>query len=97
MNQLNTEREQRFVDLAAGLADEFAPRAAQHDEDASFPDENAFCALVAASAIAASPDVNSAGGLLPANRASATSLVSTPSNNDVSFLSICPGMPLSTS
>ncbi len=40
MNQLNTEREQRFVNLAAGLADEFAPRAAQHDEDASFPYEN---------------------------------------------------------
>ena len=40
MNQLNTEREQRFIDLAAGLADDFAPRAAQHDEDASFPDEN---------------------------------------------------------
>jgi alkylation response protein AidB-like acyl-CoA dehydrogenase len=40
MNQLNTEREQRFVDLAASLADDFAPRAAQHDEDASFPHEN---------------------------------------------------------
>jgi len=40
MNQLNTEREQRFIDLAAGLADDFAPRAAQHDEDASFPYEN---------------------------------------------------------
>ena len=40
MNQLNTEREQRFVDLAAGLADDFAPRAAQHDEEASFPHEN---------------------------------------------------------
>jgi len=40
MNQLNTEREQRFVDLAAGLADDFAPRAAQHDEEASFPYEN---------------------------------------------------------
>ncbi len=40
MNQLNTEREQRFVDLAASLADDFAPRAAQHDEEASFPYEN---------------------------------------------------------
>ena len=40
MNQLNTEREQRFIDLAAGLADDFAQRAAQHDEEASFPYEN---------------------------------------------------------
>ncbi len=40
MNQINTEREQRFIDLAAGLADEFAARAAQHDEEASFPYEN---------------------------------------------------------
>src|SRR6202035_4574835 len=40
MNQLNTEREQRFIDLAAGLADDFAKRAAQHDEEASFPHEN---------------------------------------------------------
>ena len=40
MNQLNTEREQRFIDLAATLADEFAPRAAKHDEEGSFPYEN---------------------------------------------------------
>src|SRR5580658_9757101 len=40
MNQLNTEREQRFVNLAASLADDFAARAAQHDEEASFPYEN---------------------------------------------------------
>ena len=40
MNPINTEREQRFIDLAAGLADDFKQRAAQHDEDASFPFEN---------------------------------------------------------
>ena len=40
MNQINTEREQRFIDLAAALADDFAQRAAQHDEEASFPHEN---------------------------------------------------------
>jgi len=40
MNQINTEREQRFIDLAAGMADDFAKRAAQHDEEASFPHEN---------------------------------------------------------
>jgi alkylation response protein AidB-like acyl-CoA dehydrogenase len=40
MNQLHTEREQRFIDMAAMLADDFATRAAQHDEDESFPFEN---------------------------------------------------------
>jgi len=40
MHQLNTEREQRFIDMAAALADDFAERAARHDEEASFPHEN---------------------------------------------------------
>ena len=40
MNQFHTEREQRFLDLAATLADDFAQRAAQHDEEESFPYEN---------------------------------------------------------
>lgn len=40
MQQHHTEREQRFIDLAATLADDFAQRAAQHDEDRSFPYEN---------------------------------------------------------
>src|SRR5579863_4935137 len=40
MQQLNTDREQRFIDLAAGLADDFAQRAALHDEEGSFPFEN---------------------------------------------------------
>src|SRR6516164_217070 len=40
MNQIHAEREQRFIALAAGLADDFAKRAAQHDEDESFPFEN---------------------------------------------------------
>jgi alkylation response protein AidB-like acyl-CoA dehydrogenase len=40
MNQFHTERERRFLDLAATLADEFAPRAARYDEEESFPHEN---------------------------------------------------------
>jgi alkylation response protein AidB-like acyl-CoA dehydrogenase len=40
MHQFHTEREQRFIDLAATLADEFAPRAAQYDEKEAFPYEN---------------------------------------------------------
>jgi alkylation response protein AidB-like acyl-CoA dehydrogenase len=40
MIQINTEREQRFIDMAATLADDFAQRAARHDEEASFPHEN---------------------------------------------------------
>ena len=40
MKQLHSEREQRFIDLAATLADEFAPRAAKYDEEAAFPYEN---------------------------------------------------------
>ncbi|HVA69259.1 MAG TPA: acyl-CoA dehydrogenase family protein [Candidatus Binataceae bacterium] len=40
INQLHSEREQRFVDLAAMLAGEFAARAAKHDEEGSFPHEN---------------------------------------------------------
>ena len=40
MHQFHTTREQRFIDLAATLADDFAQRAAQHDEDGSFPYEN---------------------------------------------------------
>lgn len=40
MKQFHTEREQQFIDLAATLADEFAPRAAKYDEEASFPFEN---------------------------------------------------------
>src|SRR5829696_1921595 len=40
MKQIHNEREQRFIDLAASLADEFAPRAAKYDEEATFPYEN---------------------------------------------------------
>jgi alkylation response protein AidB-like acyl-CoA dehydrogenase len=40
MNQHHTEREQRFLDLAGALADEFAPRAAKYDNEESFPFEN---------------------------------------------------------
>lgn len=40
MQRCLTESEQRFVDLAAELADDFKTRAAQHDLDSSFPHEN---------------------------------------------------------
>lgn len=40
MQQFHTPREQQFIDLATTLADDFAKRAAQHDEEGSFPYEN---------------------------------------------------------
>src|SRR5271170_1233442 len=40
MNQLHNEPERRFIDLAGELADDFATRAARHDEEGSFPFEN---------------------------------------------------------
>src|ERR1700675_3424673 len=40
MNQLHTAREQRFLAMAAEMADDFAKRAAIHDEEGSFPFEN---------------------------------------------------------
>ena len=40
MNQIHTAREQRFLDMAGEMADDFAKRAAIHDEEGSFPFEN---------------------------------------------------------
>ena len=40
MNQIHTAREQRFLDMAGEMADDFAQRAAIHDEEESFPFEN---------------------------------------------------------
>ena len=40
MNQLHSEREQHFIDLAATLADDFARRAARYDEEGAFPYDN---------------------------------------------------------
>ncbi len=40
MNQLHTAREQRFLEMAGEMADDFATRAAIHDEEGSFPFEN---------------------------------------------------------
>src|SRR5580704_4841927 len=40
MNQLHTAREQRFLDIAGEMAEDFAKRAAIHDQEGSFPFEN---------------------------------------------------------
>jgi alkylation response protein AidB-like acyl-CoA dehydrogenase len=40
MRQILTPRERDLVELAGGLADRFAERAAEHDRDATFPFEN---------------------------------------------------------
>jgi len=36
MNQIHTAREQRFLDMAGEMADDFAKRAAIHDEEDRF-------------------------------------------------------------
>jgi alkylation response protein AidB-like acyl-CoA dehydrogenase len=40
LQQILTPRQRELVELAGGLADRFAERAAEHDRDASFPFEN---------------------------------------------------------
>ena len=40
MQDNRTERQQRFIDMAATHADDFKTRVAQHDEEGSFPHEN---------------------------------------------------------
>ena len=40
MKKNHTERQQRFIDMAATHADDFKTRVAQHDEESSFPHEN---------------------------------------------------------
>lgn len=40
MQENRTERQQRFIDMAATHADDFKTRVAAHDDDSSFPHEN---------------------------------------------------------
>ncbi len=60
--------------------------------EASSPVSNACCAFTAWLEMAASPDVNAAGGFAPAYFAIAARDVSMPSKSDVSSLSISPGI-----
>ena len=65
MQKNYTERQQRFIDMAATHADDFKTRVAQHDNDSSFPHENVAAMKASGYAALIVPEELGGGGAVP--------------------------------
>ena len=60
-----TERQQRFIDMAAEHADDFKLRVAEHDADSSFPHENVAAMKASGYTALIVPEELGGGGATP--------------------------------
>ena len=65
MQKNYTERQQRFIDMAATHADDFKTRVAQHDNDSSFPHENVAAMKASGYTALIVPEELGGGGAVP--------------------------------
>ncbi len=65
MQKNYTERQQRFIDMAATHADDFKTRVAQHDEESSFPHENVAAMKASGYTALIVPEELGGGGAVP--------------------------------
>ena len=65
MQKNYTERQQRFIDMAATHADDFKTRVAQHDNDSSFPHENVAAMKASGYTALLVPEELGGGGAAP--------------------------------
>lgn len=60
-----TERQRRFIDMAAAHADDFKTRVAQHDQESSFPHENVAAMKASGYTAILAPEELGGGGATP--------------------------------
>ena len=65
MQASRTERQQRFIDMAATHAEDFKTRVAQHDQDSSFPHENIDAMKASGYTAMIVPEELGGGGAMP--------------------------------
>ena len=65
MQKNYTERQQRFIDMAATHADDFKTRVAQHDDESSFPHENVAAMKASGYTALIVPEELGGGGAVP--------------------------------
>src|SRR5215207_590465 len=65
MQTKRTERQQRFINMAAIHADDFSTRVAQHDQESSFPYENVDAMKASGYTALSVPEELGGGGATP--------------------------------